>query len=240
MLDEAFGRKFLQTINAMHENPVHLLFNQWWNEAPKEVVAGYRDLLMGDPAFAAWVDEGYYAEPLDLDALDDLPEGTLGKTYRDWIVDQNLTAQIAMNYRDFHKMLSDSGSLDGMPEEMQYAVLRGFQLHDFMHVLSGYDPSPGGEIALQAFSLAEINFPYFAMWMSVSITRATFGGPQSIPGLMDAITDGWQYGRRTPKLSFHNWEDEVERPLSDIREQWGIAPTPFVDQLWERRAAAAS
>lgn len=240
MITDEFAPLFLKTINQMHENPVHLLFNQWWNLATAEVVEAYTEQLMDNEDFAAFVDRGYYAEPLDLDELAEMDEGSLGRIYRDWIIDNGLTAQIAMNYRDFHKMLADSGSLDGMPEQLQYAVLRGFQLHDFLHVLSGYDPSPQGEIALQAFSLAQLQFPYFAMWMSTSTTQMTYLRPQSIVPLMDAISDGWQYGRRTPQISLHTWEDELERPLQEIREEWGIQPTPLVDELWARRDTVAA
>ena len=240
MITESFAPLFLKTINELRDNPVHLLFNQWWQHASPEVVAAYREQLMGDPGFAAFVEERYYADPVDLERLGALPDGSLGKRYHDWIVDNGLTAQIAMDYGKFHRYLADQGQLDGMPEELQYAILRGFQLHDFLHVLSGYDPSPGGEIALQAFSLAQLQFPYFAMWVSTTTTQMTYLNPKGIVPLMDAITDGWAYGRKTQQLSFHRWEDEVERDLDELRAEWGIVPTPFVDELWERRAATKS
>lgn len=236
MITDEFAPLFLKTINTMHENPVHLLFNQWWNRAPEDVKQKYLDQLMADPDFASFVDERHYAQPLDLDELAQMPEGSLGRVYRAWIVDNGLTAQIAMNYREFHQTLVDSGQLDGMPDELQYAVLRGFQLHDFLHVLSGYDPSPQGEIALQAFSLAQLQFPYFAMWMSTSTTQMTYVDPTRIVPLMDAISDGWQYGRRTPQISLHKWEQELERPLDEIRAEWRIEPTALVHELWNRRS----
>jgi len=238
MITDDFAPFFLKTINAMDENPVALLFNQWWNRAPEEVTSKYRDQLMSDPVFATFVEADHYAAPLDLDELSQMPDGSLGRVYRAWIVDNNLTAQIATNYRAFHQTLVDSGQLDGMPLELQYAILRGFQLHDFLHVLSGYDPSPQGEIALQAFSLAQLQFPYFSMWMSTVTTQMTFLRPGSIVPLMDAISDGWTYGRRTRQISLHRWEDELERPLDDIRAEWGIVPTPMVHELWDRRARA--
>lgn len=240
MITESFAPLFLRTINEMQANPVHLLFNQWWQHAPEDVVRKYTDQLMANDGFHAFVEEDYYADPVDLDALGKLSPETLGRRYHDWIVDNNLTAQIAMNYRDFHKTLADSGALDGMPEDLQYAVLRGFQLHDFMHVLSGYDPSPQGEIALQAFCLAQLQFPYFSMWMSTVTTQMTYIDPTRIVPLMDAIADGWRYGRAAPQLQFHRWEDEVERPLDEVRAEWGIAPTDFVHELWERRKKAAA
>ena len=33
MITETFGKQLLTTINDTEANPVHLLFNQWWNEA---------------------------------------------------------------------------------------------------------------------------------------------------------------------------------------------------------------
>ncbi len=41
------------------------------------------------------------------------------------------------------------------------------------------------------------------------------------------FADGWTHGRRTPQLALHRWEDDIE-------------PTPFVDELWARRAADSS
>jgi ubiquinone biosynthesis protein COQ4 len=224
MITESFAPLFLRTINDLQANPVHLLFNQWWQHAPPNVVAAYRDQLMADAGFAALVEEGYYASPVDLDRFATLPEGTLGRAYRDWIVDNDLVAQIAMDYREFHQLLARSGMLDGMPPELQYAVLRGFQLHDFLHVLTGYDASPRGEIGLQAFCLAQLQFPYFAMWISTVTTRMTYLDPTHIVPLMDAISDGWRHGRCTSQLQLHRWEDETERPLVSLRAEWGIEP----------------
>ena len=121
--------------------------------------------------------------------------------------------------------------LDGMPEPMRYAVLRGFQTHDFLHVLTGYDSSSRGEITLQAFSLAQLQFPYFAMWMSVVATRMTFVDPHMITPMMDSITDGWQLGRTTPNLMTEKWESMLGEDLSALRTRYGLGDrsTPLVD-----------
>lgn len=224
MITDEFAPLLVRTINDLSANPVHLLFNQWWNRSTPDAVEAYTSQLLADPAFAAFVERGTYAEPLDLGGLAAMADGTLGRAYRDWIVENGLTAQIAMDYRAFHRALVDRGMLDGMPEQLQYAVLRGFQLHDFLHVLTGYDATPLGELALQAFSLAQLQFPYFAMWMAVSTARMTFVQPSSIVPLMDALAAGWQHGRRTPQISLHPWEDELERPLDELRAEWGIEP----------------
>jgi succinyl-CoA synthetase beta subunit len=47
-----------------------------------------------------------------------------------------------------HEKFKSDGILEGMPPEMESAVLRAYQTHDFQHVVTGYDSSPAGEIAL--------------------------------------------------------------------------------------------
>ena len=107
---------------------------------------------------------------------------------------------------------------------MQFAVLRGFQTHDFQHVITGYGPDGLGEIALQAFCLAQIQFPYFGMWVAVTTTRMTFVQPHSIVPLMDAITDGWRLGRTVRNIQVERWESMLDAPVVELRERFGFAP----------------
>lgn len=236
MINGEFAKLLLTTFNDPAQNGVHMLFNQWWQHAPEDVKDVYVDRFLVDPTMAAFLTERHYADPLDLDQLATLPEGTLGRAYHSWIVDNNLTAAIATNYRQFHESLEAAGLLDGMPEPMKYAVLRGFQTHDFQHVVTGYDSSGRDEIALQAFCLAQLQFPYFAMWMSVVATRMTFIDPKMITPMMDAITGGWRLGRRVPNIQTEKWEEMLDQPLDEVRARYGIAPTPLGTSLASSRA----
>lgn len=236
MITDEFAPRFLTTINAIDENPVHLLFNQWWETAPAAVKDEYVEGFLADERLAPLATGEHYAEPLDLTRLADLNEGTLGRAYHDWIVENGLEAQIATSYRQLHMHLESSGRLEGMPTVMRYAVLRGFQTHDFQHVVTGYDSSGLGEIALQAFCLAQIRFPYFAMWISTVTTRMTYLRPSSITPLMDAITDGWQLGRRADNIQALPWETMLDEPLSALRVRYGIAPTRLVEGIDPQRS----
>ncbi|MEM8748309.1 MAG: Coq4 family protein, partial [Actinomycetota bacterium] len=159
MITAEFAELFVTSVNDQTKNPTHLLFNQWWSHAPDEVRQAYVDGIVGDPRFADLISGEHYAPPMSLDDLAGLQEGSLGRTFHDWIVDNGLVEQIATDYRKFHEHLVASGHLDDMPESMQHAILRGFQNHDFHHVVTGYDSSGLGEIAVQAFCLAQMQFP---------------------------------------------------------------------------------
>ena len=234
MIDEEFGQRLRMACNAPVEMPVHQLFNEWWAHAPDDVTRGYVDVLMADERFRLFLDAGRFGPTLDLAALGELPVGSLGRCYRDWIVDNGLAAAIATDYRRFHEMLERSGRLDGMPVELRFAILRGFQVHDFMHVITGYDSSSRGELALQAFSLAQFPFPYFGMWMSVVTTRMTFHEPRLIAATMDAISDGWQYGSATANLMVQPWEDMLDEPVGELRDRFGVEPSPVAARMIAR------
>jgi ubiquinone biosynthesis protein Coq4 len=111
-----------------------------------------------------------------------------------------------------------------MPEQMKYAVIRGFQLHDILHVITGYTPRPPDELSLQAFCLAQLQFPYFGMWMATTTSNMTFLQPDAIVPIMDAISRGWQYGRSVKNLQFEKWEAMFEEPLAEVRPRYGIVP----------------
>lgn len=222
-IDRDFAQFLLRTFDDPNQYGVHQLFNDWWRYAPDSVKARYVADFESIPQQRQFLEAAYLPEPVPLDQLARCAEGTLGHTYWRFIVDNHLEKNIAVNYRKFHDHLVAQGALDGMPEQIRYAIIRGFQTYDLQHVVTGYDSSPRGEITLQAFCLAQIRFPYFAMWMSVVTTRMTFIDPDSIVPIMDSITAGWQLGRRVRNIQFGQWETRFDDQLTDIRREYGLA-----------------
>lgn len=230
MLDRTFASEFLRTIDDPDSHGVHFLFNSYWKHMPEAVRQSYQRALHDRPEWHAWVEARFWPEPYSFDALGKLPRGTLGRDYYQHIVDNKLDRQIASGYRDFHQMLDASGALAGMPEDVKYAVLRGFQIHDLLHIVTGFDTTGLGEIALQAFCLAQIRFLYFATWMSVVTTRAAFLEPDAITPLMDAITKGWSLGRSVRQLQTVHWEAMLHLPVADIRREFGVPDHAMMKQ----------
>lgn len=221
-LDRTFGEKFLTSIDDFYGHGVHLLFNEWWESAPADVVQKYVSALEADPEMAALAREQWYAEPLDVDSLAGCAPGTLGHAYRDFMVSNDLMEHLAEGYRDLHEQFATSGKLDRMPATLKYKVLRGYQTHDLHHVLTGYPATPFGELALQAFQLAQVEFPYSAMWISVVTGHMAFIDPWLIKPAMDSIAHGWTYGREARSIQFVKFEKMFDRPLEAIRDEYGL------------------
>ena len=106
---------------------------------------------------------------------------------------------------------------------MKYAVVRGFQIHDYFHILTGYLTDGRGEMALQAFTLAQRRLPYSSAWMATLTSQMTFKHPRMTDAVMDSITDGWQRGRTARNLNYTRWEGRLGERVDDLRVEYGLA-----------------
>ncbi len=225
MLDQEITDNFLRLVGDSQKNGVPEMHFRFWNKTTDEVRQKYLAKLRGDPAAMAWLEEGYLGDDPDFDALLALPPETLGYQYARHIIDNGLNKTIASDYRNAHVKLDAAGKLAGMPDEVKYAILRGFQIHDIFHILTGYPTTGWGEIALQAFSLAQRQLPYFSIWMATLTTQMTFLNPDMTDGVMDAISDGWRMGRQAKNLNYVRWEEMMDRPVAELRREFGLERT---------------
>ncbi len=219
-----FVANMVRTFDDPDAHGVHLLFNEWWPHAPDGTIDAYLAGFRATPGAEAFLSAKHLADPISLEALADMPEGSVGRGYHGFLTENGLEKNLAVNYRMLHDAMAAAGQLDRMPAELKYAIIRGFQIHDILHVITGYTPRALHELSLQAFCLAQLQFPYFGMWMSTTTSRMTFLHPEAIVPVMDAITQGWQYGRGVRNLQFAQWETMFESPLAEVRSRYGVAP----------------
>lgn len=223
IVDREFSERFMRAVDRPMEYGVYFLFHDWFAEAPQTAIDAYQKELDNIPGARAFIEQDFIAEPISLERLKSCEEGTLGAGYYRFVVDNKLEKNLATNYRTFNEQLHASGKLDRLPEDMSYMMIRGFQIHDFQHVLTGFDSSPYGELGLAAFYLAQLRFPYHAMRMAVTLGHAAFVNPEITVDAMDAIVDGWHRGRNSGNLNFEIWENELDTPLTELREKHNIA-----------------
>lgn len=223
IVDRGFAERFLRAVDRPLEYGVYFLFHDWWAEAPSDAIDAYLADLKSIPGVRAFLDERFIAEPVSLQRLAECEPGTLGRGYHDFVVENQLEQNLATNYHQFNADLHASGKLDRLPENMSYMMVRGFQIHDIQHVLTGYDSSPYGELALAAFYLAQLRFPYHAMRMAVTFGHAAFVNPAITVDAMDAICDGWARGRASGNINFTRWEEKFDTPLDCLRRDHDVA-----------------
>ena len=77
-------------------------------------------------------------------------------------------------------------------------------------------------MTLQAVTLAQRQLPYSSLWMATLTAQMTFVHPNMTVAVMDAISDGWQYGRFARNLNYARWDDHLDRPVADLRDQYRL------------------
>jgi hypothetical protein len=162
-----------------------------------------------------------------LDALADLPTGTLG-----WA------------YLEFHRRNGFELPHPGTPAPAYYVS------HDMGHVIAGYEPTGPGEIALGAFKLAAS--PTDANWMAsmvnvlihevglfkhgsteqfVPFGGAPYPGPGeqfgalSLPGASDLVAEAFDRGAAcTGDINAADHLALAELPIREVRARFGVRP----------------
>lgn len=221
-IDRSLAEGLMRAVEDPASNGVPELHINFWTHADEGAREGYLSSFRNDPAKKAWYEDRYLAPEFDFSALGDLPEGSLGRGYYHHVVDNGLKEAIAADYADFHRQQSEGGALDGMPDEIQYATLRGFQTHDILHVLTGNDTSLLGELTLQAFGASQTGGTYNSLWLTIATTRMTLMDPPAAPFAMDAIVRGWRQGQAARPLAYERWEERFDQPIEQLRAEFSI------------------
>ncbi len=227
IVDRQFADKFLTAVDDPFAYHVYFLFHDWWAEAPQSAIDAYEQELRSLPGVEAVLAERFLAEPLTIDDVAGCAPGTLGAAYHDFIVDNDLMENLGKNYREFNEQLTANGALDRMPDDLSFMMVRGFQIHDMLHSMTGFSPSPLGELAQAGFHFAQMRVPYHAFRFAVTMGHLAFVKPEHTMAAMDAMTTGWQLGRSCENLHFHRWEDELDTALADLRARFGIDPSRY-------------
>jgi ubiquinone biosynthesis protein COQ4 len=231
-VDRAFGEKFLTSIDDFYGYGVHLLFNEWWATAPQDAIDKYAEAITAHPEHGRLAAAGWMSPTFRLSQVADCAPGTLGAAWHAHMVVDGLAEKLADGYAQLIADVEASGKLARLPKVMKYKVLRGYQTHDLHHILTGYTIHPFHELALQAFQLAQMNYPYSAMTLTTVLGHATLVDPWLMQPAMDAITDGWAFGRRAKSIQFIDFENQVHRPLDEVRAEYGLLrDAPFVPEM---------
>src|SRR3954470_2531990 len=148
-----------------------------------------------------------------LRSFHDLPEGTLGRAYVDFC---------------------DRNNLDYPGDNPNQPAV--FVAHDMTHVITGYEPTGPGELALGAFqiSMNDSDAHWVAFLGSIAIHEAGyfndrgFVGKESTltrPGAVDTLAEAFVRGQQcTGDFTAIDHLAMADRPLADIRADFNVVP----------------
>jgi ubiquinone biosynthesis protein COQ4 len=149
---------------------------------------------------------------VDLDALSRLPVGTLGYAYAQFMRSRGLTPDVF-----------DAPPAEVTDPRASYVIQRLRQTHDLWHVVTGHDTDPAGEVALQAFTFAQLHAPSSLILALVGTVR----GLREVPGLPRQVARAFLAGAHAERFAAFPWEDHWTTPLAEVRAMLGVSPAPM-------------
>lgn len=159
----------------------------------------------GHPRIAAALQSRPQLGPVDLSALQRLPEGTLGRVFGDHMVTHNLS-------------LADIPTLE-VSRPDQYIRAHLYETHDIWHVVTNTGVDGAGELGVQAFYLAQVPAPVVTALIGGGMFNTAFVNFDDMPARIRGIVRGWLLGRRAEPLFGIPWQAWWERPIDDVRRE---------------------
>ncbi len=162
--------------------------------------------LMSDPESALVIKKRKTLGPIDLQKLNKLPEGSLGKVYSSHMLKLGLNPEFFKNIE----------IVDGIT----LGMMRLRQTHDLWHVMTGFDTSVPGELGLQAFMLAQTDSPLSPLLIGGRLFAVAVKDPSEVPLIFESVTHGWILGKNSKPLFPIDWEANWETPLQEMQSKY--------------------
>lgn len=163
------------------------------------------------------------------DWLAQLPIGSVGRTYLEFLKEQGLSAQglVDLSRQAF-------GSMDDDGSDRYYLGRRIRDMHDLFHVLAGFGRDELGEVCVLAFSYPHQRTRSFGVIATAG--AFTLSRRYQHRGVLRAVLQAYQLGKRCQWLLVQDLESLLPRPLTDVRRELGIeTPTRYLSILDDLR-----
>ena len=154
-----------------------------------------------------------YAPEQNLEKLRQLPAGTLGRVYADFL-DRNGIQPLVV-----------SPHIVGRFRNNPY-VLRYTMTHDLHHVLAGFDTGLAGEIGVHAFAVGQGSGAGGRPILWLARFLHPLVSPSQTRKIWHNIRVGLDLGQRARLLLAHPLESYFEEPLPRVRERLRIPVDP--------------
>jgi len=156
------------------------------------------------------------------DALQALPEGSLGHTYATFMENEQISADGLVG-------ASEEGGQRIHDEEDPSRIRFGTRLrdtHDLWHVTAGYNRDLVGEALLLSFTFAQIRNPGIGAIVAMAYLHSG-----DSPGSRKMIRQAYRRGRKAAWLPGVDWEAMLERPLVEVRAELGLEDLPVYEEM---------
>lgn len=168
-----------------------------------------RDRMLADPTGRRILRDRprITSKTMSLEKLRKLPDGSVGRTYAEWLDREGVTPDT----RDQVRYIDD--------EEEAYVMQRYRECHDFYHAVTGLPVFVEGEVGLKAFEFANTGLPMTGLSLTAILRLKPAERKRMFQTYLPwAISNGW----KSKDVINVYWEEELETPVEDLRRRLGI------------------
>jgi ubiquinone biosynthesis protein Coq4 len=172
-------------------------------------------------------DSRYLPQPEPLDRLFELGEGTLGREVARYLRAQRqqrlVGAPAGFDFRD----------------AAGYLALRVRMTHPVIHVLTEYDASPLGELAVQAYYVGQLGNLMSGVMISSALLQITRDMPAQLGEALAIMAEAYQRGQTAKPFLGIAWEELWSAQVPQLRELADLVPRNSTIALLDLDAVAA-
>jgi ubiquinone biosynthesis protein COQ4 len=172
------------------------------------------DFMMRDDEVAALCRERYVGRPYTLAELLAYPRGSLGFELGRAMKAHGYDPHF---YREFY-----GGDVPSFASDEEYLRFRVRQLHDIVHLLTGFDMTEfPGELGMQAFSAAQTRRPFSIALVGLGMLRIVLQ-PDELPRTLQQVAKGFTMGFAAKSLLAARFEEDFAKPLEKWRRELNL------------------
>ena len=148
-----------------------------------------------------------------------MPAGSLAHAYCDFMEREGLTAQGLVDEFDKFAVKHEQ-----FQDQFRWYLNRMRDVHDMLHVLTGYGRDALGEACVLAFTYSQQPSPahlFIGYMAGLNINKQTRG---SAP-VLRAVREGQKLGKACPRLCEQAITELLPLPIDDVRRRLNITPT---------------
>jgi ubiquinone biosynthesis protein Coq4 len=196
--------------------------------------------LRKNPSSARMLDEKYVGPLYDLETMLKMPKGSLGWTYAKIMSTLGYDPQFYPRPKTF-------------PNDAAYVSFRVYKTHDIQHILTGFSLDNLGEIGVISLSVAQFGYPTFIFLDLMGLMFSFFESDQLYEEELEmteagrtlgykftVMNKGLEMGEAARPLFPIKWEEGLERPIEEWREELNIKPVTEGFYSWYSRPELAA
>lgn len=157
-------------------------------------------------------DSRYMPQPEPLDRLFDLGEGTLGREVARYLRAHGQT-----------RLISPSTGFD-IRDPAAYLAMRVRMTHPIIHVLTEYDASLLGELAVQAYYVGQLGNLMSGVMISSALLQITRDLPAQLGDALAIMAEAYQRGHNARPFLGIAWEELWSAQVPQLRELADLVP----------------